>query len=172
MSTGSDKLAERFDKVRELVNVAEIYAEDGAAMSAMQNLVDAIATIRSITEPAPDQNRRPMPLERLVETVEGAQHRRKPEEIAAVPWVAEAIGLHAPAIRALGETAALAEQQYRAALVEWITRDWSCLCRVSCDEAPTTARSLSGQQRVHPEIPDQPGVYGSCPVHPDARGDR
>jgi hypothetical protein len=166
------KLAERFDKVRELVNVAEIYAEDGAPMSAMQNLVDAIAAIRNIIEPAPDENRRPMPLERLVETVEGAQHRRKPEEIAAVPWVAEAIGLHAPAIRALGEVAALAEKQYRAALVEWITRDWTCLCVVSCDEDPATACSLSGQQHVHPAIPGQPGVYGPCPVHPDAPGDQ
>ncbi|MFI1226049.1 MULTISPECIES: hypothetical protein [Streptomyces] len=171
MSAVPSKLAEQFDNVRELVNVAETYAEDGAPMSAMQNLVDAIATIRSIIEPAPDQDQRPMPLEWLVETVEGAQHRRKPEEVAAVPWVAEAIGLHAPAIRALGEVAALAEQQYRAALVEWITRDSTCRCVVSCDEDPTTACSLAGQPHVHPEIPGRPGVYGPCPVHLEAVGD-
>ncbi|MEU2585256.1 hypothetical protein ABZ612_20310 [Streptomyces avermitilis] len=99
MSAVSSKLTERFDRVRELVDVAHIYAEDGAALSAMQNLVDAIAAIRSIIEPGPGQDRRPVPLERLVETVEtveGAQRTRKPEEIAAVPWVVEAIGLHAP----------------------------------------------------------------------------
>jgi hypothetical protein len=128
--------------------------------------------IRRIIEPAPDENRRPMPLEQLVETVEDALHRRKPEEIAAVPWVAEAIGLHAPAIRALGEVAALAEKQHQAALVKWITRDWTCLCVVSCDEDPATACSLSGQRHVHPELPGQPGVYGPCPIHPDAPGDQ
>lgn len=52
MSTVPSKLAERS------TNVAEAYAEDGAAMSAMQNLVDDIAAIRGIIEPAPDQNRR------------------------------------------------------------------------------------------------------------------
>ncbi|MFD3309412.1 hypothetical protein [Streptomyces sp. NPDC058656] len=171
MSAVSSKLAERFDKIREQVDVAEMYAADGAPMSAMQNLVDAIATIHGIIEPSPDQNRQPMPLERLVETVEGALHRRKSEEIAAVPWVAEAIGLHEPAIRALGEVAALAEQQYRAALVEWIGRDWTCLCVVSCAEDPATACSLSGRRHVHPGIPGQPGVYGPCPVHLDAPGD-
>ncbi|MEU1275629.1 hypothetical protein [Streptomyces sp. NPDC005799] len=172
MSAVSSKLTERFDRVRELVDVAHIYAEDGAALSAMQNLVDAIAAIRSIIEPGPDQDRRPVPLERLVETVEGAQRTRKPEEIAAVPWVAEAIGLHDPAIRALGDVATLAQQRYHAALVEWITRDWTCLCVVSCDEDPATACGLSGQQHVHPAIPGRPGVYGPCPVHPDAPGDR
>lgn len=172
MSAIPSKLAERFDKVRDLVSVAETYAEDGATMSAMQNLVDAIAAIRSIIEPAPDQDRHPMPLERLVETIEGALHGRKAEEIAAVPWVAEAIGLHDPAIRAMGEMAALAAQQYRTALVEWITRDWTCLCVVSCNEHPATACSLSGQQHIHPELPGRPGVYGPCPVHPDAPGDR
>lgn len=171
MSVVSSKLAERFGKVRELVDVAETYAEDGAALSAMENLVDAIATIRSIIEPAPDQDRRPMSLERVVATVEGALHRRTAEEIAAVPWVAEAIGQHAPRIRALGEVVAVAEQQYRAALVEWIARDWTCLCVVSCGEDPATACSLSGRQHVHPAIPGRPGVYGPCPQHPDAPGD-
>ncbi|GAA5070458.1 hypothetical protein [Streptomyces similanensis] len=166
------KLAERFGKVRELVDVAETYAEDGAPLSAMQNLVDAIAVIRSVIEPAPRQDRQPMALERLVTTVEGALHLREPEEVAAVPWVAEAISLHEPSIRALSEVAALADQRYRAALVEWITRDWTCLCVTSCDEDPATACGLSGQRHVHPEIPGRPGVYGPCPVHPDALGDR
>lgn len=172
MSAVPRKLAERFAKVRELVDVAETYAEDGAAMSAMENLVEAIAEIRSIIEPTPKEDRRPVPLEQLVATVEGALHRRKAEEIAEVPWVAEAIGLHDPAIRAMGEVAALAEKLHQAALVEWITRDWTCLCVVSCDEDPATACSLSGQRHVHPEIPGQPGIYGPCPVHPDAPGDQ
>ncbi|MFD9190317.1 hypothetical protein ACFWCA_19065 [Streptomyces phaeochromogenes] len=172
MPAVSSQLAERFDKVRELVDVAEMYAADGAPLSAMQNLVDAIATIRRIIEPASGQNQQPMPLERLVEVMEGALRRRTPEEIAAVPWIAEAIGLHCPAIRAQGEVAALAERQHRAALAEWISRDWTCLCVVSCDEDPATACSLSGQQHVHPAIPGHPGAYGPCPVHPDAPGDR
>jgi hypothetical protein len=172
MSAVPSKLTERFAKVRELVDIAEIYADDGAPMSAMENLVDAIAAIRLIIEPSPERDQCPMPLERLVELVEGAQHRRKPEEIAAVPWVAEAIGAHAPKMRGMGEVAALAEQRHRAALVEWITRDWTSLCVVNCAEDPATACSLSGRERhVHPAIPGRPGVYGPCPMHPDAPGD-
>ncbi|RZU28218.1 hypothetical protein EV284_6384 [Streptomyces sp. BK022] len=170
MSTTS-KLAQRFAQIRERVDLAETYAEDGATMTAMQTLTDAVTAILGMIQPSPDPDRKPMPLEQLVETVEGALYRRTAEQVAAVPWVAEAIGLHDPRIRALGEVAALAEQQYRAALVEWIGRDWTCLCVVSCAEDPATACSLSGERHVHPEIPGRPGVYGPCPVHPDAPGD-
>ncbi|MCG8971841.1 hypothetical protein [Streptomyces sp. CL12-4] len=172
MSVVPSKLADRFAHVHDLVDLAETYAEDGAPVSATHNLVDAIKAIRAIIEPAPDQDRRPVTLEQLLATVEGARRTRELEEIAAVPWIAEVIGQHAPAIRALGEVAAQAEQQYRTALIEWMSRDWTCLCVVSCDEDPATACSLSGQEHVHPEIPGQPGVYGPCPLHPDAPGDR
>ncbi|MEU5978479.1 hypothetical protein [Streptomyces sp. NPDC047315] len=172
MSAVSSKLAAKFDEIRAAVDAAEAHAEKGSALAAMEALLAAAATIRAIIEPSPDQARRPIPLERLVDTVGRALHRRKPEEIAAVPWIAEAIGMHAPQVLALGELAAVAEQQYRAALVEWITRDWTCLCVVNCGEDPATACSLSGEtSHVHPAIPGRPGVYGPCPVHPDAPGD-
>ncbi|MFE7072640.1 hypothetical protein ACFU96_21415 [Streptomyces sp. NPDC057620] len=171
MSAIPSKLTDRFDKVRELVDVAEMYAADGAPMSAMQSLVEAITNIRSIIEPAPDQDRHPMARERLVETVEGALHRRTPEEVAAVPWVAASIGEHDERIGALASLVETVTAQHQAALVKWITRDWTCLCVVSCAEDPATACSLSGQQHVHPAIPGQTGVYGPCPMHPDAPGD-
>ncbi|MEU6462186.1 hypothetical protein [Streptomyces sp. NPDC046976] len=169
MPTVPSKLAEQFDNVRRLVDTAEMYAGDGATMSAMQNLVSATATIRNIIEPAASQERRTMSLDQLVTAVEGALHRHSAEEVAAVPWVAEGIGQHAPRVRTLGEAAAMAEQQYQAALVEWITC-WTCLCVVNCADDPATACGLSGQQHVHPEIPGRPGVYGPCPVHPEIPG--
>ncbi|MEU2585255.1 hypothetical protein ABZ612_20305 [Streptomyces avermitilis] len=43
---------------------------------------------------------------------------------------------------------------------------------MSCDEDPATACGLSGQQHFHLAIPGRPGVYGPCPLHPDALGDR
>lgn len=116
-------LAARFDEIRALVDLAETYAADGAPMSAMQNLVDAIAAIRSMIEPAPDDIQEPMPLDDLVATVTAALLRRTPHEVASVPWVAKAIGAHEPSIRAMGEVAGHAEERYRAKLVEWITRD-------------------------------------------------
>ncbi|MET8696849.1 hypothetical protein ABZV65_30415 [Streptomyces bauhiniae] len=172
MSTLPSKLGEQFDKVREHVDLAETYAEDGAPLTAVHNLVDAIAVIQGIIQP-PDaaSDRRPVSLEKLVDAAVSTSRYRSVQATAAVPHIAEQIGLHDPRIRALGEVAALAEQQYRAALVEWIERDWTCRCIVSCAEDPATACSLSGEQHVHPAIPGRPGVYGPCPLHPDAPGD-
>lgn len=45
-----------------------------------------------------------------------------------------------------------------------------CMCLVSCASDPLTRCSLSGQWHTHPD--DGTGVYGPCPVHPDAPGDK
>lgn len=44
----------------------------------------------------------------------------------------------------------------------------TCECVVSCADDPATACSLSGEPHVHPL---QDGIFGPCPVHPDAPGD-
>lgn len=44
-----------------------------------------------------------------------------------------------------------------------------CVCVVSCVDDPATSCSLSGEMHVHPD--DGRGVFGACPVHPDAPGD-
>lgn len=46
----------------------------------------------------------------------------------------------------------------------------ACTCVFSCAEDPATRCSLSGQFHVHPD--NGTGVFGPCPVHPDAAGDR
>lgn len=45
-----------------------------------------------------------------------------------------------------------------------------CTCVESCGGDPATACSLSGEPHVHPD--DSSGIFGPCPVHPDAPGDR
>ena len=45
----------------------------------------------------------------------------------------------------------------------------ACTCVFSCADDPATRCSLSGQFHVHPD--DGTGVFGPCPVHPDAPGD-
>ncbi|NML55086.1 hypothetical protein HHL19_35845 [Streptomyces sp. R302] len=172
MSAVSPAPAEKFKRVRELVDAAEAHAENGAAHRAMESLVDAAVVIHHLLDPNPGQTWASRSLEGAVRLVEGAKYRRTPEQIAGAPIVQDAIGQHAPEIRALGETAALAERRYRAALIEWITRDWTCRCLVSCADDPATACSLSGREHVHPEIPSLPGVFGPCPQHPDAPGDK
>ncbi|MFJ7004187.1 hypothetical protein ACIQU7_24025 [Streptomyces albidoflavus] len=172
MSTLPRPLAEKFAAIHDQVAVAETFAEDGATMTAADCLVAAVAIIRSILEPGPEAARTVVPLEKLVETVTGALHRRSPAEVAAVPSVAQAIGMHAPRIRALGEAAATAQEQYLAALVEWIGRDWTCRCFVNCAEDPRSACGLSGQPHVHPQDRRRPGITGACPMHPDAPGDQ
>jgi hypothetical protein len=48
--------------------------------------------------------------------------------------------------------------------------DWTdCVCVVSCADDPPTACSLSGEPHVHPD--DGSGIFGPCPVHPEAPGD-
>lgn len=44
-----------------------------------------------------------------------------------------------------------------------------CTCVHDC--AGETRCSLSGQWHVHPDSPQWPGLYGPCPIHPDAPGD-
>jgi hypothetical protein len=44
-----------------------------------------------------------------------------------------------------------------------------CTCVISCSDDPATACSLSGINHVHPD--EGSGIFGPCPVHPDAPGD-
>lgn len=44
-----------------------------------------------------------------------------------------------------------------------------CTCVYSCADDPATACSLSGVWHVHPDTGS--GVFGPCPVHPEAPGD-
>jgi len=44
-----------------------------------------------------------------------------------------------------------------------------CTCVLSCADDPSTACRLSGISHVHPD--DGGGIFGPCPVHPDAPGD-
>lgn len=171
MSVLPPKIAEKFSKIEASVEEARLCAGGHRADLAVEHLLDAVAVIRSLIG-SPKDTWKPLPLVRTAELVESAKLRRTPEEIAAFPQIADAIGRHNPAIGALGEEAAHAEQRYQVALVDWITRDWTCRCIVNCAEDPATAWcSLSGRAHVHPEIPSRPGVYGACPVHPNALGD-
>ncbi|MFB6700268.1 hypothetical protein [Streptomyces rubiginosohelvolus] len=173
MSNTAPEPTSPYAQLRDLVDVAETYAEDGAPLSAQERLLEARTVLDGILRPRGTRTAPSVPLENLVATVEAAALRRAPEDIAAVPWVATAIGEHDERIGALGELVEQVAAQHRAAIVEWIGRDWTCLCVTYCAEDPATACSLSGQvQHVHPAIPGRPGVYGPCPVHPDAPGDR
>lgn len=51
----------------------------------------------------------------------------------------------------------------------WNDQAAACTCVVSCADDPATACSLSGISHVHPD--DGRGIFGPCPVHPDAPGD-
>lgn len=44
-----------------------------------------------------------------------------------------------------------------------------CTCVVSCEEDPDTACGLSGVNHTHAD--DGSGLFGPCPLHPDAPGD-
>ncbi|WP_331732931.1 hypothetical protein OG613_48945 (plasmid) [Streptomyces sp. NBC_00015] len=161
-----------YARIRGLIDVAETYAEDGAPQTAVARLLAARALIDGIVQPLPEPTTATMPLEQLVDAVEAASWRKTPDEVAAMPWVAEAINQHDPLIRALGKRAELARRQHQVALVDWIQQDRECTCVTHCAEDPATACSLSSKERhVHPALPGHPGVYGPCPRHPDAPGD-
>lgn len=160
-----------FGQIRDLVDLAETYADDGAPQSATHNLMEARALLEGLLT-GPPATAPTRSLEHLVDTVEGAGFRRTPEEIAAVPWIAQEIGRHDPRIGALGDLVETIRQQHQQAVVEWINRDWTCLCVTHCAEDQATACSLSGTgPHVHPPLPGHPGAYGPCPRHPDAPGD-
>jgi hypothetical protein len=46
-----------------------------------------------------------------------------------------------------------------------------CTCVHTCAEDPASACSLSGEWHVHPDLYPGAGIFGPCPVHPDAPGD-
>lgn len=46
-----------------------------------------------------------------------------------------------------------------------------CTCVHDCANDPATRCSLSGDWHVHPDDPQWPGIFGPCPIHPDAPGD-
>ncbi|KFG71502.1 hypothetical protein [Streptomyces mutabilis] len=106
------------EQIRDLVDVAATYAADGAPQTATDRLLEARALIDSMM-PRPTVTP-VVPLKTLTETVRNALHRRTPEDIAAVPWVAEAIGQHDDRAGALGELVTMTNEKHRAALVAWI----------------------------------------------------
>ncbi|SHU66420.1 Uncharacterised protein [Mycobacteroides abscessus subsp. abscessus] len=52
-----------------------------------------------------------------------------------------------------------------------ITTMAECTCIYDCSNDHASRCSLSGSWHVHPDDPQTSGVFGPCPIHPDAPGD-
>lgn len=169
--------------IAETVERAERLAEDGATVGVRSLLLEARAMIDTALGAAtpiyPETLRIQAALLDLHPKTENPRHgccappqlcrghvdecRSREHPLGGVPWPCAT--LRAAGITSDADAAKVRRLSAAAAVDE-------CTCVTNCAEDPKTACSLSGRSHVHPAIPGFPGVYGPCPEHPDAPGDR
>ncbi|MGW2421461.1 hypothetical protein ACWC0C_19805 [Streptomyces sp. NPDC001709] len=163
--------------VKNAIDLAETYDQDGAPLSARRNLLHARTLLDRLV-----RSTGAVPEDFFVpgSTYALGDGFTAPEDVRY--FLVEHVMRHPDRgiWRAVGwERTGLPEAPWHGGFHdEGEFKDWTallpddaCTCVTHCDQDPATACSLSGIRHVHPALPGRPGAYGPCPEHPDAPGD-